>query len=290
MRFLLRFELFAHALELSFHALDLPPRTFALPGIQGGGAGQPPLGAIHDGGRHLQIAQQCGMRRLTLLPLRFEEQLRLLQKPFAGRTRTLAPGGIQLAGFAHLRVALGEDRGHSLAVFQTLARHRRQKLHGHLRRDLPLPHLLLNRLRQNLHQRQPPPHPTHAPVETASQLLQPVAEALLQLRQQPAHFQRGLLLGEAQRTVQQYRRGLAQRPHHRFHRVPPQLLQGRDPLVAIDDHVTIRLIFGLHYHDGRLWAGLRQRGQQPPLPRRMARPQALPSPVELVKLQLHRTG
>ncbi len=184
-------------------------------------------------------------------------------------------------------MALRENGGHPLAVFQTLARHWSQKLQRHLRRDLSLPHLLLNRLRQNLHQRQPPRYPAHAAIEAAGQLLQSVAEALLQLRQQPAHFQRRLLFGEAQRTVQQYRRGLAQRPHHRFHRVSPQLLQRRDSLVAIDDHVTIRRPFGRHHHDGRLLAGFRQRGQQPPLPRRMARPQALPTPVELVELQSH---
>ena len=269
------------------HALDLAPRAFALPPIQLRGAGQPPLGAIHDRGRHLQIAQQFGMRRIALLPLRFEEQLRRLQQPFADSARTLAPGGVQKACFAHLRAALGENVGHPLAVFQTLTRHWRQKLHGHLRRDLPLPHLFLNRLRQNLHQRQPPRHPAHAAIQAAGQLLQPVAEALFQLRQQPAHFQRGLRFREAQRAVQQYRRGLAQWPHHRFHRVPPQLLQRRDSLVAIDDHVTIRLIFGRHHHDGRLLARFRQRGQQPPLPGRMARPQALPTPVELVKLQSH---
>jgi hypothetical protein len=287
MRFLLSFELFADPLKLSLHALDLAPRAFALPPIQLRGAGQPPLGAIHDRGRHLQIAQQFGMRRRALLPLRFEEQLRRLQQPLADRARTLAPGGVQLAGFAHLRAALREDGGHPLAVIQTLACYWRQELHGHLRRDLPLPHLLLDRFRQNLHQRQPPRHPAHAAVEAPGQLLQPVAEALLQCRQQPAHFQSRLRFGEAQRAVQQYRGGLAQRPHHRFHRVPPQLLQRRDPLVAIDDHVTIRLIFGRHHHDGRLLARFRQRGQQPPLPRRMLRPQSLPSPVKLVKLQSH---
>ena len=290
MRFLLRFELFGDAPELSFHALDLPTRAFALPGIQPGGAGQPPLGAIHDGGRHLQIAHQFGMRGLALLLLRFEEQLRRLQKPLANGARTLAPGSVQLAGFAHLRAAVSEDGGHPLAVLQALARHRRQELHGHLRRDPPFPHLLLNRLRQNLHQRQPPPHPTHTAVEAASQLLRPVAEALLQLRQQPAHLQRALRFGKAQRAVQQHRRGFAHRPHHRFHRVPPQLLQRRDSLMAVDHNVTIRLPFGRHHHDGRLLARFRQRRQQPALPRRMARPQPFPSPVELVKLQLHRTG
>jgi hypothetical protein len=83
MRFLLSFELFADAMKLSLHALDLAPRAFALPPIQLRDAGQPPLRAIHDRGRHLQIALQFGMRRIALLPLRFEEQLRCLQQPFA---------------------------------------------------------------------------------------------------------------------------------------------------------------------------------------------------------------
>ena len=68
----------------------------------------------------------------------------------------------------------------------------------------------------------------------------------------------------------------------------PSCCQRRDPLVAIDDHVAVRLAFCRHHHDGRLLAALRQRRQQPPLPRRMAHPQVLPTPVELVKLQLHR--
>lgn len=155
---MLRFELFADALELFFHAVDLPPCAFALPDIQFhcAGAGQPPMGTIHDRRRHLQIAQQFGIPSFALLPLRFEEQLRLLQQAFADRARALAPGSVQLPGFTHLRPALGEDGGHPLAVFQTLARHRRQELHGHLRRDLPLPHLLLDCFRQNLRQRQAP--------------------------------------------------------------------------------------------------------------------------------------
>jgi hypothetical protein len=51
---------------------------------------------------------------------------------------------------------LGEDRRHPLAILQALARHRYQKLHRHLRRDLALAHLLLDGFRQNLRQRQPP--------------------------------------------------------------------------------------------------------------------------------------
>jgi hypothetical protein len=171
-----------------------------------------------------------------------------------------------------------------------LARHRHQKLQRHLRQDLALAYLLLDRFRQNLHQRQPPRYPAHAAIEPARQLIEPVAEALLQLGQQPAHLQRGLVFGQPQRAVQQHCCGLAHRPHHRFHRVSAQLLQRRDPLVTVNDHVTVRLAVSRHYHDGCLLAGLRQGRQQPPLPRRMPDPQVLPTPIELVKLQLHQTG
>ena len=171
-----------------------------------------------------------------------------------------------------------------------MARHRHQKLHGHLRRDLALAHLLLDGFRQSLHQRQPPRYPAHAAVEAARQLIQAVAETLLQLGQQPAHFERGLVFRQPERTVQQHGRRLAHRPHHRFHRVPAQLLQSRDPLVAVDDHVTVRLAFRRYHHDGGLLPRGSQRGQQPLLARGMAYPEVLPAPVELVKLQLHRTG
>jgi hypothetical protein len=184
----------------------------------------------------------------------------------------------------------GEDRRHPLAILQALARHRHQKLHRHLRQDLPLAHLLLDCFRQSLHQRQPPRHPAHATIEPTRQLIEAIAEALLQLRQQPAHLQRGLLFAQSQRTVQQHGRGFAHRPYHCFYRVPAQLLQCCDPLIAIDDHVTIRVTFGRHHHDRCLLTGLGQRRQQPPLPRRVAHAQVLPAPVELMKFQLHQTG
>ena len=186
-------------MELVLNALDLTPRGFALLPIQfhRRRAAQPPLRPVHNRGHHLQIAQQFGggPGRSCFLPLRFEKQLGIIQNAFADRGRALAPSGIQLAGFARIAVMPGEDRRHPLAILQALARHRHQKLHGHLRRDLALAHLLLDRFRQNLHQRQPPRYPAHTAVEPPRQLLQPVAEALLQLRQQPAHLQRGLVFG-----------------------------------------------------------------------------------------------
>ena len=92
------------------------------------------------------------------------------------------------------------------------------------------------------------------------------------------------------KAVQQHRRSLAHRPYHRFHGVPAQLLQSRDPFVPVDDHVTIRLAFRRYDHDGCLLPTVGQRRQQPPLPRRMVHSQVLPRPVDLVKLQLHQTG
>ena len=91
---------------------------------------------------------------------------------------------------------LGEDRRHPLAILQALARHRHQKLQGHLRRDFAITHLLVDRFRQYLHQRQPPRYPAHAAVEPARQLIEPIAEALLQLGQQPTHLQRGLVFAQ----------------------------------------------------------------------------------------------
>jgi hypothetical protein len=88
-----------------------------------------------------------------------------------------------LPGLARIAVMLSEDRRHPLAIFHALPCYRHQKLQRHLRQDLALAYLLLNGFRQNLYQGQPPRHPTHAAIEPARQLIQPVAEALLQLRQ-----------------------------------------------------------------------------------------------------------
>ncbi len=249
------------------NASDLLPCGFALLAIQfqRRRAGQPPLRAVHDGGQHLQIAQQfgSGLGRgfLLRLPPRFEKQLRRIQDAFANRGRPLAPSAIQLAGFPRIAVMFGEDRRHALAVFQVLAGHRHQKPQRHLRQDLALAHLLLDGFRQDLHQRQPPRHPAHATIKPARQLVEAIAEALLQLRQQPAHLQRGLVFAQPQRAVQQHGRGFAHRPYHRFHCVPPQLFQRCDPLIAVDDHVTIRRALRRYHHDGRLLPTLGQRRQ-----------------------------
>lgn len=157
---MLREKFFLHALELFFNALDLLPCCVALRRIEFGGlrAGDPPMDPIHNRGNHLQIADHfgAGAGRQFLLPLCFEKQRGIVQNAFADCGRSPAPGTIQLPSFARIAVMLSENGCHALAGLQALPRHRHQKLHGHLRRNLSFAHLLLDRFRQQFRQRQPP--------------------------------------------------------------------------------------------------------------------------------------
>ena len=230
--------------------LDLPTRRLALRAVHfhGADARQSPLGAVDDRGRHLQITQQSGGPGGGGVRFRgslgFEKQFGLVEQALAGQGRAVAPGRIQLPGLPAVAVMLDQRRSHPQAVLQIDACRRDQILHRHVRGDFALAHLLLDGLRQKLDQRQPPRHPAHAAVKPAPQFIESVAEALLHLRQQPALFQRGLVFGEAQRAVQHQSLGFAQRPDHRFHRVPAQLLERRQAFVTVDDQVAIRRAFG----------------------------------------------
>jgi hypothetical protein len=158
MAFLLRWDVFVDAMELLLNAFDLIPRSFRLLVIHlhGSRSRQSPLRAVHDRHHHFQIAQQFGAGSggsfLLRLSLCFEKQRGIIQNAFADRRRTFAPRSIQLTRLTRIAVMLGEDRGHPLAILQALAGHRHQKLHRHLRQDLAVAHLLLDRFRQNLHQ------------------------------------------------------------------------------------------------------------------------------------------
>ena len=252
--------------------------------------GKTPPGTTQDGERHIQIALDLFDRRrpgCRRLPLGFQKQFRLGENAFADHARAFAPGRIQLPGLPRIATVRDESRRHARAVVGADSRHRHQILHRHLRREFSFAYLLLDRFRQQLHQRQPPRHPTGAAVEAACQFIQAIAEALLHLRQQPALFESALLRAEPQRPRQQQRFGFAHRPDRGFHRVPAELFQRGHALVAIDHQVTVRRPGG-HHDDGRLLAALSQRRQQSALPVRLADSQMPQSPVELVKLQLHR--
>ncbi len=251
--------------------------------------GEPPAGTTQDGNRHLQVVLQ-GYRRGTggrRLALRFQKQFRLGQHARPNHARAVPPRSVKLPGLPRAAMMLDEDGGHPLAVLHIDARHRHQILHRQLRRQLTLAYLLLDRCRQHFHQPQAPRYPSRAAVEAPPQLFQRVTKALLHLRQQPALFQRALLWTEAHRPLQQQRFGFAHRPHRSVDRVPAQLLERGDALVAVDHQVAVAALRREDHDDGRLLATVSQRRHQAPLPVRLADSQMFPAPVELVKLQLH---
>ena len=260
-----------HPLQFPARAFNLTLRLFLLPAIHlRQGCGEPPAGAMQNGHRHFQFAIQGRRGRPGRLPLRFQKQFRLGQDALADHARAVPPGGIELSGLPRVAMVLDEGGGHLLTLLQADARYRHQILHRQLRGDLAFAHLLLDGFRQQFHQRQTPRHPTHAAVEAARQLLQRVAQALLHFRQQPALFQRAFLRTEAQRPVQQQSFGCAHRPDRGFDRVPAQLLERRDALVAVDHQITVAVVRREDHDDGRLLAGLSQGGQQAPLEVRLA--------------------
>jgi hypothetical protein len=155
-----------------------------------------------------------------------------------------------------------------------------------MRRDCAVAHLLLNTLRKQLNQAHPTRHPARAAIETAGQFLQPIAEALLQFHQQPAFFESRLVIARTHRPVQKQGLHFAQRPDHRFDRVTAKLLECRDPLIAVDQQIFIRLLGGNH-DDWRLLTAGCQRRQQSPMPLRTAHAKVLETPLKLMEFQTH---
>jgi len=135
-----------------------------------------------------------------------------------------------------------------------------------MRGDLAGTNTLLHRFGKLLHQRQTARDPADAAIEAPRQILQAVAEALLQFHKQPALLQRGFLRRQAHRPVQHQRVGFAHVPNYGVYCVAAQLLQCRHPLVAVDDLVAIGFVGNNHNHDRCLLSRCGQRGQQSPLP------------------------
>jgi hypothetical protein len=155
-----------------------------------------------------------------------------------------------------------------------------------VRRDGAVAHLLLHTLGKQFDQADPTRHPTCAAIKSPRQFLQPIVEALLQFHKQPAFFQSCLVVARTHRPVQKQGLHFAQRPDHRFYRVPAQLLERRDSLIAVDDQISIRLL-GLNHDDRRLLTAGRQRRQQPPLPLWPTHAKVLQTMLKLVQFQAH---
>lgn len=155
---LLLFDSFGEIAELTKRDLDHSARLHVLALLHlVRDFPQASSGAAGDGREHLQIAHQFGHRgrwRVLGLALGPEKNLRMIEKAFARGWRAATPGGIELAGFTRAPALTSEGGGHPLTVIDAGARHGHEDLHGHMRRDLSLAHLLLDRLRQNFDQRQ----------------------------------------------------------------------------------------------------------------------------------------
>ncbi|HEY6849017.1 MAG TPA: hypothetical protein VI320_22805 [Terracidiphilus sp.] len=65
-------------------------------------------------------------------------------------------------------------------------------------------------------------------------------------------------------------------------------MERREPLVAVDHQVAVRLL-GWNHYDRRLLTAGRQRRQQPPMPLRPAHAKVLKTPFKLVQFQPHHT-
>ena len=247
--------------------------------------------SVGDGEHHIQVAQQIrgfrrGRRRLGRLP-GFQEQQRVLQNPLPEKRTAVAPGRVEFPGLPAREAMTRQRIGHPLAILHARSRHGYENLHRDLRGDLTGAHLLLNALGQSLHQRQSARHPTRAAVEAASDLVEAVTETLVKLRKQPALLQRRLRLREPHGPIQQQRFGFTHGPDHRVDGVAAELFESRNPLVAVNDQITVRFPAHGDHDDRRLLSGFRQRCQQPPLPLRIPNPQMFITTVELVKLQFH---
>lgn len=188
--------------------------------------------------------------------LELDEQLRLLEDALASWRRGVAPGLVQLSGLPNGATLCGESIGHAQTVSPAETRHRSQKSQGHLGGDFALAHLLLHAVGQQVHQRQPPGHPTGTTVEATGQLIQRVAVALLQLLKQPALFQRRFLRRHTLRAIQQDGLGFAHRPQDCLDGVATQLLERGHALVAIDDQVAIGGVGQGDDDDGILLTGV----------------------------------
>ncbi len=199
----------------------------------------------------------------------------------------MAPCGVEFAGLPAREAMTRQRIGHPLAIVEAGSRHGHENLHRHLRGDLTGAYLLLNALGQSLHQRQAARHPTRASVEAARQLVEAVTETFVELGKQPPLLQRRLRFRETHGPVQQQCFGFTHRPDHGLDRVAAELFESCDPLVAVDDQVTVGFSVHGDHDNRRLLPGFRQRCQQPSLPLRIPNPQMLITAVELVKLQLH---
>jgi hypothetical protein len=207
----------------------------------------------------VEIAEQFFSRaqafRLFFLDLAAgaQEQFRITDDALANQ-RLAAPGGVKHPYFLGRELMVGNLPGKTLAVVRLGARHRDQVLHRRVRADFSQAHVLLHRVRQVAHQRQPARDPGHAPVETPGEVLQVQAKAAMQLRKQPPLFKCRFSFRSAQGSVQDECFGFVHIPNRGAHRIVPETLQRPDSLETIDYQKSVRFPGQADHNNGDLLA------------------------------------
>ena len=174
--FLFCLDSFGHSIQFTARTFDRVFGLLLLAGIHSGHCLVESLVyAAQDSQHHVQIAPRlfgcrCGCRRCLALCL--EKQFRLSEDALANGARAFTPSRVELLSRTRIAMLFDEDRGKAQAIIGIHARHRHQILHRHVRGDLAVAHVLLDRFRQQLDQRQAARDPTRAAVESTRQLIE----------------------------------------------------------------------------------------------------------------------
>ncbi len=213
---------------------------------------------------------------------------RVGKQGFALRGCCLEPGRIQLFDLTARETLAHDGLGHLVAGFTVLARDRHQDPLRHLRRDLALAHLLLDRLGQITEKRQAARDPARAQAQALGESFHAQILFPAQLAQQPGLLQRGERMRESLAPVHpQSFRGL-QVQNRGLDDVRGEAGQRPQTLEAVDDHIASGLaVLGDDHQDRRLLALLGQFGQQMAFFLRATLAKCLVTAVELVKFQVH---
>jgi hypothetical protein len=172
-------------------------------GQRAGHAGEAPERAASDGPDQVEVLEQLllgrgGWRRLVLhLPARLQEQQRVREQTRAHGGGAIPPGFPELTDFPRAQLVARDRCAECFARLTIGARHGQQVLHGGVGADLALAHPLLDGGRQILHQAKSPRDPARAAIEASGQRLEVQSEAVLQLGEKPALFERRFRLRAA---------------------------------------------------------------------------------------------
>lgn len=144
---------------------------------------------------------------------------RIAQQPLSRQRRAGTERGGELTHLPCAQILSGDRLGQPLAVPSVGARQRDQAPHSGMAPDRPPADQRLDRLRQRLYQRQPPPDPAHRTILGQGHRQRAHLVALGKLLEQPALLQRRAVLSlPAVAEDQRLRLGTGQL--HRLHGVP----------------------------------------------------------------------